>query len=104
MKTNVPTKSSTPTLRHKTDKALARAITRATNPALLRKIVNASAKMEHLSIKGRGPVNTTELAGTILTGEETRKLVERFMQSNEEEEIADVLGCVIAASQMASRA
>lgn len=101
---NATAKSSTHTLvRHQTAQALARAITHATNPALLRKIVNTSTKMEDLAIKDRGPVDTTKLAATILSGGVTRKLVERLMLSNEEEEIADILGCVIAANRMAGR-
>ena len=96
-------KSSTPTRRHKTDQVFARAITRATNPALLDKIVKTAAKMEELSIMNRGPVDTTGLAATVHVGKETSKLVERFMQLNEETEIADALGCVIAASRMVGR-
>jgi hypothetical protein len=97
-------KSSTPTRRHKAEQALARAITRATNPALLRKIVKIAAKMEEATIKDRGPVNTIELAATILNGKETRELVERFMVPDVEEGIADTIGCLIAASRMTGRA
>jgi hypothetical protein len=105
VKNHVTSKSSRPTVvRHNTPQALARAITCATNPALLRKIVNTSAKMEDLAIRDRGPVDTTELAATILIGKETRRLVEHLTRSDDEQEIADVLGCVIAASQMAGRA
>jgi len=104
-KKKATTKSSSPSVvRHNTPQALARAITRATNPALLRKIVNTSAKMEYLAIEDRGHVNTLELATTILNGKETRKLVEHLMRSDDEEGIADTLGCLIAASRMTGRA
>jgi hypothetical protein len=103
-KKKATTKSSTPTRRHKTEQALARAINRATNPALLRKIVNTAAKMEGLAIEDRGPVNTIELSVTILKGKETRNLVEHFMRSDDEEGIADTIGCVIAASRMTGKA
>jgi hypothetical protein len=99
----VTSKSSRP-VRHNTPQALDRAITRATNPAFLRKVANTSEKMEQLSIENRGIVDTTELAVTILAGAETRKLVEWLMQADREELIANVLGCVIAASRMTSTA
>jgi hypothetical protein len=105
VKKNATTKSSTPTLRHKTEQALDRAVTRVTKLALLRKIVTTAEKIGDLAIRSHGRiVDTVPLAVTILNGRETRKLVEWFMQANGEEEIADVLGSVIAASRMVGRA
>jgi hypothetical protein len=103
-KKNATSKSSRPTVVRYTQQTIARAITRATNPALLRKTVKTAPKMEDLSIERRGTVDTTELAATIQIDKETSKLVEGFMQSNEGTGIADLLGCVIAASRMAGRA
>ena len=105
-KKNATTKSSTPTRRDKTTQTLARAVTRVTNPALLREIAKTSAKIEDLGFDDHGQalVNTIDLAATILSGRETHELVEWFIGAKGEEEIAEVLGSVIAASRIAGRA
>ena len=103
-KKNATAKSSTPTRRNKTAQALARAVTRVTNPALLREIAKTSIKIEDLGFERNSGVNTIDLAVAILNGRETNELVEWFMKANQEDEISRALGTVIAASRMAGRA
>jgi len=105
MKKNATAKSSTPTMvRHKTKKVLARAVTRVTNPALLREIAKTYIKIEDLGFERHSGVNTIDLALAILNGRETNELVEWFMKANQEDEISRALGTVIAASRIAGRA
>jgi hypothetical protein len=61
--------------------------------------------MECLAIDSQGViVDTIPLALAILKGRETRTLVEYLTESNDESEIADILGTLIAASRMSGRA
>jgi hypothetical protein len=104
-KKKATTKSSTPTRRNKTAQSLARAVTRVTNPALLGQIAETSAKIDDLGFDdhGQAQVNTIDLAVAILNGRETRELVEWLMRATGDDEIATILGAVIAASRMAKR-
>jgi len=105
MKKNATAKFSTPTMvRHKTKKALARAVTRVTNPALLREIARTSLKIDDLGFERHSGVDTNGLAVALLNGRETNELVEWFMKANQEDEISRALGTVIAASRIAGRA
>jgi hypothetical protein len=98
-------KSSTPTFRSKTEQAFVKAVIRVNNPALLRQIAKTRRKMECVAIDSQGViVDTIPLALAILKGRETRTLVEYLAESNEEPEIADILGTLIAASLMTGRA
>jgi hypothetical protein len=92
-------KSSTPTLRPKTEQALAKAVIRANDPALLRQIAKTRRKMECLAIDPQA----IPLAVAILKGRETRILVDWLAEANEEVEIADILGTLIAATRMSGR-
>ena len=104
-KKNATRKSSTPTLRPKTEQAFAKAVIRANNPALLRQIAKTRRKIECLAIDSQGViVDTIPLSLAILKGRATRTLVEYLAEANEEPEIADILGTLIAASRMSGRA
>lgn len=104
-KKNATRKSSTPTLRSKTEQAFAKAVIRANNPALLRQIAKTRRKLECWAIDSQGViVDTIPLALAILKGRDTHALVEMLAEANEEGEIADILGTLIAASRMTGRA